>query len=368
MSLQPPERRFVTEANVNDLVTEQVTDVLTDASFEVESTETLPPGSSAEVELLKDGPFDQRFRFRIPKGDKGDRGLTPRGAWAAGTAYAVDDVVTRNGSMYRRKVAGTTATAPESDTTNWETWVAKGDKGDIGLDRFLIYTSGAYPTRPDNNPVVFVGSVNPDTAGPGGTSLMLAGDTWINNEDPPAQPTGVIYGTGSPEGAISAPVGQEYVDLAKTNGARKWIKDFGTGNTGWTVTVGDTGWRDVSSLLNAGLTPSSILGVAQIRRINNVVYARWKLDVAASGITVIIQGVPAGFRAAGYDHSVMMTRNLSGQGASALTSWQAGLTANGLATWQTGATQPLPNPGTVAWSPTHVTSDPWPTALPGTAA
>lgn len=45
-------------------------------------------------------------------------------AWNAATAYAVGDLAMRSGtnlhSIYRRLVAGTTATAPESDTINWK--------------------------------------------------------------------------------------------------------------------------------------------------------------------------------------------------------------------------------------------------------
>ncbi len=43
-------------------------------------------------------------------------------AWAAGTAYAVGALAYRatNHRVYRRLVAGTTATAPELDTTTWE--------------------------------------------------------------------------------------------------------------------------------------------------------------------------------------------------------------------------------------------------------
>ena len=41
-------------------------------------------------------------------------------AWAAGTAYAVGQRAYRpNHRIYRRLVAGTTATVPESDATNW---------------------------------------------------------------------------------------------------------------------------------------------------------------------------------------------------------------------------------------------------------
>lgn len=42
-------------------------------------------------------------------------------AWNAATAYALDDIVLRTTTerLYQRLVAGTTATAPESDTVNW---------------------------------------------------------------------------------------------------------------------------------------------------------------------------------------------------------------------------------------------------------
>ena len=51
-----------------------------------------------------------------------------------------------------------------------------------------------------------------------------------------------IHGTGMPNGKVTAPVGTTYVDMEVTNGALKWIKATGTGNTGWKVVEGDTGW------------------------------------------------------------------------------------------------------------------------------
>ena len=54
-------------------------------------------------------------------------------------------------------------------------------------------------------------------------------------------------GVGSPEGKVAAPVGTSYVDSAATTGAIRWIKASGTGNTGWKVEYGDTGWRDISA-------------------------------------------------------------------------------------------------------------------------
>ena len=55
----------------------------------------------------------------------------------------------------------------------------------------------------------------------------------------------IYTGIGSPEGKIAAPVGAVYTDSAATNGAIRWIKTSGTGNTGWRVEYGDTGARSL---------------------------------------------------------------------------------------------------------------------------
>lgn len=61
----------------------------------------------------------------------------------------------------------------------------------------------------------------------------------------PGSPTPVDYeGSGFPEGVVTATVGKTYRDNAGTNGAILWVKASGTGNTGWKVVYGDTGWRD----------------------------------------------------------------------------------------------------------------------------
>lgn len=74
-----------------------------------------------------------------------------------------------------------------------------------------------------------------------------------------------IHGTGMPNGQIEAPIGTTYVDMAVTNGALKWIKQSGNGNTGWKVLIGDTGWRTLNSVSRAG---NSFI---KIRRVNNLV-------------------------------------------------------------------------------------------------
>jgi hypothetical protein len=42
-----------------------------------------------------------------------------RGTWNASTAYSASDVVAYHRSTYERLIAGTTATVPASDSTNW---------------------------------------------------------------------------------------------------------------------------------------------------------------------------------------------------------------------------------------------------------
>ena len=61
-----------------------------------------------------------------------------------------------------------------------------------------------------------------------------------------------LTGTGMPNGVVSAPPGTYYTDTAGTNGAWRWLKKSGTGNTGWEVVIGDTGWRNIESYLKPG--------------------------------------------------------------------------------------------------------------------
>ena len=74
-----------------------------------------------------------------------------------------------------------------------------------------------------------------------------------------------IHGRGMPNGTVTAPVGTTYVDEAVTNGALKWIKKSGTGNVGWDVLIGDTGWKVLPSVSKLGNS------FVKVRRVNNVV-------------------------------------------------------------------------------------------------
>ena len=100
-----------------------------------------------------------------------------------------------------------------------------------------------------------------------------------------------IHGRGMPNGVVTAPVGTTYVDEAVTNGALKWIKKSGTGNTGWEVLIGDTGWKVLPSVSKLGGS------YVKIRRVNNVVSYQfgglswgWFGIVRRGGAGYVLQG------------------------------------------------------------------------------
>ena len=74
-----------------------------------------------------------------------------------------------------------------------------------------------------------------------------------------------LTGTGMPNGKVEGKLGQTYVDTAKTNGALKWIKRTSSGNTGWAVLDGDTGWKTLNSASKLGNS------YVKARRINDIV-------------------------------------------------------------------------------------------------
>ena len=78
-----------------------------------------------------------------------------------------------------------------------------------------------------------------------------------------------LTGTGMPNGKVEGKLGQTYIDTAKTNGALKWIKRTASGNQGWFVLDGDTGWKNLNILSKLGNS------YMQIRRINDTVSYRF---------------------------------------------------------------------------------------------
>lgn len=104
------------------------------------------------------------------------------------------------------------------------------------------------------------------TLSDGGGSITLPTTTATQPSGTPGQVNEYeIHGTGMPNGKVTAPVGTTYVDKAVTSGALKWIKRQGSGNQGWEVLTGDTGWRTLNIKSKLG---NSYL---KVRRKNDVV-------------------------------------------------------------------------------------------------
>ena len=74
-----------------------------------------------------------------------------------------------------------------------------------------------------------------------------------------------LIGEGFPNGKVNGTIGQTYVDTKKTNGALKWIKRTPSGNQGWAVLDGDTGWKTLNSTSKLGNS------YVKARRINDIV-------------------------------------------------------------------------------------------------
>ena len=109
--------------------------------------------------------------------------------------------------------------------------------------------------------------------------LTLSGNTLIlsdgggivtlpassQNAPTPSTSSSELIGEGMPNGKVDGTIGQTYVDTKKTNGALKWIKRTASGNQGWFVLDGDTGWKKLNVLSKLGNS------YMQVRRVNDTV-------------------------------------------------------------------------------------------------
>lgn len=186
-----------------------------------------------------------------------------------------------------------------------------------------------------------------------------------------------IRGTGSPEGRIMAEIGTTYVDVNVTNGALKWIKESGNGNTGWRVLIGDTGWRTLSSVSKLGNS------FVKTRRVNNLVsyqfgglqwgrfgivrrggqgYSPQMSDAERNCFIISINGIPTGFRT-----KSSLIGNIYNDGGIVYGIWYLGgdSDANHL---RFQFLNPVPTDrdiGDIRVSAiSYITDDPWPTKLP----
>ena len=186
-----------------------------------------------------------------------------------------------------------------------------------------------------------------------------------------------IHGTGFPNGKVTAPVGTTYVDTAVTSGALKWIKRQGSGNQGWEVLTGDTGWRTLNIKSKLG---NSYL---KVRRKNDTVTYQfgglswgWFGVIRRGGVGYEAQGsdrerncyilglggVPIGFRSEGS----LIGNIYNDKGVPYGTWYLGGAGDSNMLRFQ--FTDPVPTDRDIGdirvSSISYLTSEPWPGVLP----
>lgn len=152
-----------------------------------------------------------------------------------------------------------------------------GPKGERGEQGPIGQTGPAGPPGPKGEqgipgPKGADGVGIPQTLSISGNTLTLShGGGTVNlptssqNAPTPSTSSSELIGEGMPNGKVDGTIGQTYVDTKKTNGALKWIKRTASGNQGWFVLDGDTGWKKLNILSKLGNS------YMQVRRVNDTV-------------------------------------------------------------------------------------------------
>ena len=146
-----------------------------------------------------------------------------------------------------------------------------GQRGERGEQGPIGQTGPAGP----QGPIGLTGSKGADGVGipqtlslSGNTLTLSHGGGTVNlpasSQNAPTSSSELI-GEGMPNGKVDGTIGQTYVDTKKTNGALKWIKRTASGNQGWFVLDGDTGWKKLNVLSKLGNS------YMQVRRVNDTV-------------------------------------------------------------------------------------------------
>lgn len=188
-----------------------------------------------------------------------------------------------------------------SDDTTYDAGeIPPGPKGDPGP---AGDAGPAGPAGPAGAPGPKGDTGPPGPAGP-------KGDTGATGPTGPAGPAGpkgdkgdpgagggtnTHTGTGFPAAGLGA-VGDTYLDTAATSGALVWRK-YPSGHTtpGWQVIEGDTGWRDITSLMPANFVVTASGGTPAFVRVRRMGRTIW-LDLRYTGTTAITTiAMPAGF-------------------------------------------------------------------------
>ena len=231
--------------------------------------------TSEQLEALKGDKGDTG-----PKGDKGDTGPQgdkgDTGPQGEPGPLTFEDFTSEQIEALKGDKGDTGPKGDKGDTG------PKGDKGDTGPQG----DKGDTGPQGEPGPLTFEDFTSEQIeilTGPPGEVTLDQLNTKV--------PITILTGVGHPEGNISAPIGSLYTDTEATNGAVRWIKMSGTGTTGWRVEYGDTGWRNVTSLLINGWTAERVL----LRRCRNTVSLSTLGLSAADATSGMLISLPSSF-------------------------------------------------------------------------
>ena len=302
----------------------------------VGEVQTLPAGASATAEVTGESP-DFVLSLGVPAGANGD---TP--TITAGTVSTLP--------------AGASATAELTPTAG-------------GYTLTLGLPAGA-PGAPGANaptPTLAVGTVSTGTAA---ASITGTAPNYTLNLTLPAGSKGetgnpsamALVGAGRPDTpATLSTANQTAVSAAQvgatftsTNGAGTgawaWVKT----PTGWAVTYGDTGWRDVTPMLQSGWAGTFAKSVF-LKRVGDACTLSYSLAPSTNLSTMMT--VPAGFRSINVPFLGGVNSPLQRDGAlNGAIYFDSPETIRGKST-----SNLLHHRGGMNW----VTTDPWPATLPG---
>lgn len=293
-----------------------------------------------------------------PKGDKGETGERgPQGDTGPRGADGLQGPVGPQGIQGERGQDGQRGEQGPIGQTG-----PAGPKGENGRDGVGI------PQRISINGNIV-------TLSDGGGSIILPASS--QNAPSASTSSSELTGEGMPNGKVEGTLGQTYVDTRKTNGALKWIKRTPSGNQGWVVLDGDTGWKNLNVLSKLGNS------YVRVRRINDTVYyqfggLQWGwFGIVRRGNPAFIAhpgnrekkcfliangGIPSGYRAS----NSLIGQIFNDDGIPYGTWYVGGYgDANHL---RFQFTDPVPTDKDIGdirvSSISYITDDPWPTTLP----
>ena len=220
-----------------------------------------------------------------PKGDAGERG--PQGDTGPRGADGPQGLQGLTGPQGLPGPKGETGErGPQGDTGPRGADGLQGPQGLQGIqgERGRDGEPGPRGERGEQGPIGLTGPAGPrgengrDGVGipqkltlSGNTLILSDGGGSVNlpassqNAPTPSTSSSELIGEGMPNGKVDGTIGQTYVDTKKTNGALKWIKRTASGNQGWFVLDGDTGWKKLNVLSKLGNS------YMQVRRVNDTV-------------------------------------------------------------------------------------------------